>query len=249
MTQKFSIGERRNFLLKEGAEHLSNVELLKILRKTNTPLNPESITLDLMHRLLDHNNNLSQMEEAASDWCGYIEELKKTNEVMVKASIELQRRALTDILKKNNALSFSELTRYFLKAEFSERGSEVLGGLFLNQYYQLLGFEYLFYDSIDDTYILHQNIIYKEILFNAERYGGVAVILARNNLSSETNPTFFDIELTQWFIKELGVTSVQLLDYWIISDKVQISLAKQGIMDSLKYLGFAKSICNIKGRN
>jgi DNA repair protein RadC len=102
MTQKFTIGERRNFLLKEGAEHLSSVELLKVLGETN-PLTPESVTLDLMHRLLDDNANLSQMKKTASDWCGYLEELTTTNEIMVKASIELQRRALMDVLKKNNA--------------------------------------------------------------------------------------------------------------------------------------------------
>jgi DNA repair protein RadC len=234
MAQKFSINERRNFLLKEGAEHLSNVELLKILRKTKFQ-NPETAILDLTHQLLENQDNLSRMEEAAFDWCNYIQELTENLKVLVKASSEFQRRALTDILKKNNALLFSDLTRYFLKAEFSECGSEVLGGLFLNQDYQMLGFEYLFYDSIDDTITTHQHTIYKEILLNAGRYSATKVIVARNNLSSETNPTPFDIELIKWLDKELRV-SVPLLDYWIISDKVQISLAKQGIIGSLKSL-------------
>jgi DNA repair protein RadC len=239
MARKFSINERRNFLLKEGAEHLSNVELLKILRKTKFQ-NPETAILDLTHQLLENQDNLSRMEGAASDWCNYLQELTENLEVLVKASGELQRRALTDVLKKNNALLFSELTRYFLKAEFSECGSEVLGGLFLNQDYQMLRFEYLFYDSIDDTYSSHQNTIYKEILLNAERYSALAVIVARNNLSSETNPTPFDIELIKWLGKKLRV-SVPLLDYWIISNKVQISLAKQGIIGSLKPLNFEDS--------
>jgi DNA repair protein RadC len=94
-----------------------------------------------------------------------------------------------------------------LKAEFSECGSEVLGALFLDEYYQLLGFEYLFYDSIGDTITTHKNTIYKEILRHAERYSAFGVIVARNNLSSETNSTSFDIELTKWLCKELYVSA------------------------------------------
>jgi DNA repair protein RadC len=108
MARKFSINERRNFLLKEGAEHLSSVELLTILRKTKFQ-NPETAILDLTHQLLENQDNLYQMEKAASNWCSYLQELTENNEVLVKATFELQRRALTDILKKNNALLFSSL--------------------------------------------------------------------------------------------------------------------------------------------
>jgi DNA repair protein RadC len=106
----------------------------------------------------------------------------------------------------------------------------------------IVRFEYLFYDSIDDTITTHQDAIYKEILLHAERYSALGVIVARNNLSLETNPTPFDIEFVKWLCKELRV-SAPLLDYWIISDKVQISLAKQGLIGSLNHLNFVKSIC------
>jgi DNA repair protein RadC len=64
----------------------------------------------------------------------------------------------------------------------------------------------------------------------AERYSATEIIVARNNLSKEASPTFFDIELARHLTSILSVTSVQLLDHWIIDKGSYISLVKQGVI-------------------
>jgi DNA repair protein RadC len=229
MTQELNSSQLRYRLLKEGASKLSDAELLKILVEIKLR-DPETATLALTRQLLQYPGELFHLLGAVRKWYCDTQEIKEANEASLKVSVEIQRRKLTKVLKNNNALLFSDLIHHFLKSEFSGHDKEVLSGLFLNQQHQMLGFEYLCYGSIDDINTKHQNAVEQEIVINAERYSATEVIVARNNPSKEASPTFFDIELAQYLTSILSVTSVQLLDHWIIDNYSYISLVKQGVI-------------------
>jgi DNA repair protein RadC len=113
--------------------------------------------------------------------------------------------------------------------ELSQRTADVMfSGLFLSQQHRMLGFEDLFQGEYDDTNISHQRAILKEIQQKAKQHKAPFVILVRNSLYSEANPTLADIVLIRKLMRKLHSTGVVLLDCWFVYEDSSLSLAKRG---------------------
>ncbi len=103
MDQKLASSKLYHRLLKEGASKLSNSELIAVLLETTHP-NQEMKTLDLTYQLLNHEGQLRDFLGVMSDWLYYIQDSFEADEALLKASIEVQRRALTKVLRNSNAI-------------------------------------------------------------------------------------------------------------------------------------------------
>jgi DNA repair protein RadC len=67
MAQELTPSNISHRLLKEGAEQLSNTELLAVLKET-TPLIHQIKTLDLAYQLLEFDIGLSHLLETIDNW-------------------------------------------------------------------------------------------------------------------------------------------------------------------------------------
>ena len=103
MDQKLASSELYHRLLKEGVSKLSNSELIAVLLET-TPPNQEMRTLDLTYQLLNYEGQLRDFLGVLSDWLYYTQDIFEADEALLKASIEVQRRALTKVLRNSNAI-------------------------------------------------------------------------------------------------------------------------------------------------
>ena len=103
MDQKLASSKLYHRLLKEGVSKLSNSELIAVLLET-TPPNQEMRTLDLTYQLLNYEGQLRDFLGVMSDWLYYIQDSFEADEALLKASIEVQRRALTKVLRNSNAI-------------------------------------------------------------------------------------------------------------------------------------------------
>ena len=228
MAQELTSSNLCHRLLKEGASKLSDSELVAILLET-TPSGEEMMTLHLARQLLKYDGELCLFLGLVRDWLWYTQESLKPNEAFLKASFEVQRRALIKVLKNCNAILYPDLTRHFLMSELSGRAGSVLSGLFLNQQHRMLGFEDLFCGSYDDTNIYHRDTILKEVKRNIKRYSATEFLMVRShNFSVDATPTPADISLTRWLMRRLRFTGVLLLDYR--SEGSSISSAKQWLI-------------------
>jgi DNA repair protein RadC len=90
-------------LLTEGASKLSNSELMAVLLET-TPPSQEMRTLDLTYQLLNYEGELRQFLGVVSDWLYYTQDIFEADEALLKASIEVQKRALTKVLTNSNPI-------------------------------------------------------------------------------------------------------------------------------------------------
>jgi DNA repair protein RadC len=229
MSQLTSSKLRQRFL-KEGTSKLSNSELIAILLET-TPPAQEMRTLDLTFQLLNYDDELRHFLGLVHEWLWYTQDIFEANEVSLKVSLEVQRRALTKVLKNCSALLYPDLTHHFLMSELSECAGDVMfSGLFLSQQHRMLGLENLFYGEYDDKNLSHQRMILKEIQQKAKRYKAPFVIMARNCLSSEANPTWADTFWIRKLMKKLHSTGVVLLDCWLVCEDSSLSLAKRGLI-------------------
>jgi DNA repair protein RadC len=217
--------------LKKGTSKLPNSELIAILLET-TPPDQEMRTLDLTFQLLNYDDELRHFLGLIHEWLCYTQDIFEANEVSLKVSLEVQRRALTKVLKNRSVLLYPDLTHHFLMLELSELAPDVMfSGLFLNQQHRMMGFEDLFYGDYDNKNPCHQHTILTKIQQKAKRYKAPFVLMARNSLSSEAEqPTLADISLVRWLTKELHFTKVALLDCWIIYEDSSLSLEKEGFI-------------------
>ncbi len=103
MAQELTSSKLYHRLLKEGASKLSDSELIVVLLET-TPPDQEMRTLDLTYQLLKSEPELHDFFEVLSDWLYYTQDIFKADEALLKASLEVQRRALTKVLRDCNAL-------------------------------------------------------------------------------------------------------------------------------------------------
>jgi DNA repair protein RadC len=228
MTEQELILYNIRSLLEIGVSRLPNTALVGVLMKA-APSVLGMKTLDLSCQLLHYQGELPVFLEEVHHWLRYTREIFEGDEALLKASLELQRRALTRVLTNCNAILYFDITSHFLMTELSQHAGDVtFSGLFLSQQHHMLGFEDLFYGEYDDKNISHQHRILKEIQQKAKRYKASFVILVCNCLSSgANNPILADIFLTEWLKRKLHSTGVVLLDCWLVYEDSSLSLAKR----------------------
>jgi DNA repair protein RadC len=230
MVQKLASNKLRHRLLVEGASKLSQMEWIEILLDT-IPLDQEIRILNLMEQLLKYQGELSHFLGLIHEWFYYTQDIFETDEVSLRASLEIQRRGLTKVLKKCNAILHSDITHYFVMSELSQRVTDLtFSGVFLNKQNRLVGFEALFYGGYDDNNPSHQESIFKAIQQKAKQHGTPFVIITRNSLSSEDNPTLAEISLIRLLLTKLFAVKIILLDCWFIYEDSSLSFAKRGLI-------------------
>jgi len=69
-----------------------------------TPPDQEMRILDLTYQLLKYEGGLRDFLGVVSDWLYYTQDIFKADEALLKASLEIQRRALTKVLRDCNAI-------------------------------------------------------------------------------------------------------------------------------------------------
>ncbi|RKZ84276.1 MAG: hypothetical protein DRR19_17940 [Candidatus Parabeggiatoa sp. nov. 1] len=98
MAQELTSSKLSQRLLTEGASKLYNSELIAVLLET-TPLEQRMRILDLTNQLLlKYDGELRDFLGVLSDWLYYTQNLFQADEALLKASLEVQRRALTKVL-------------------------------------------------------------------------------------------------------------------------------------------------------
>ena len=99
MTQELTSSKLYHRLLKEGASKLSDSELMAVLLEATPHEHQEMRTLDLTYQLFKYEGGLREFLGVLSDWLYYTQDIFEADEALLKASIEVQRRALTRVLR------------------------------------------------------------------------------------------------------------------------------------------------------
>lgn len=95
--------------------------------------------------------------------------------------------------------------------------------LFLNQKHRILGYEELFYGTID-TSAVHPREVVKRALF----HNAAAVILGHNHPSGHIVASDNDVSITQRLKVALALIDVTVLDHFVIGDG-HTSMAESGL--------------------
>jgi DNA repair protein RadC len=228
--RKFSIkhwaadDQPRKKLLLNGADTLSNAELLAILINNGIP---DHSALDVARALLQAVNNDLQKLAGLSVKEMVKEKIKGLGEakaISIAAALELGIRRSAGAKKKDHITRSSDIADY-LRASLEYRKQEVFAVVFLNRGNNVTHIEIVSEGGMTGT-VADPRIILKKALEN----DATALILCHNHPSGNLKPSNADEALTQKIKQAAAFFDIRIMDHIIVSNEGFFSFADEGLL-------------------
>ncbi|WP_257820421.1 RadC family protein [Salipaludibacillus agaradhaerens] len=226
MTSSFMIrdvpkSERpRERMLRDGAEALSNQELIALLLRSGTK--SESV-LQLSTRVIQHFNGLTLFKEAQVKELTAIKGIGEAKAIQLLAALELGKRVYHFSSEERYVIRSPEDVAQYMMDEMRQLNQEHFVVLYLNTKNQVLHKETIFIGSLNAS-IVHPREIFRE----AFRYSAASIVCLHNHPSGDPEPSQQDIEVTQRLVESGKMLGIALLDHVIIGDRRFSSLKEKG---------------------
>jgi DNA repair protein RadC len=220
----------RERLLKNGAESLSNVELLAIMLRTGTR---KMNALELARTLLgDSEGRIGGIAAMSIDKLKLLPGIGPAKAATLAAAFELGRRAAVEQgFRSRAAMSSPQAVFRLMYPLVKSIEHEECWALLLNKSNRLISKELLSRGGHDSTIIDNRMVIRKALEKKA-----TGVILVHNHPSGVPTPSAEDIRQTQALTKALRTCDLHLLDHVVIGDNAYYSFADEEMVD------FSKSV-------
>lgn len=220
---EWPLAERpREKLLEQGANALSEAELLAILIRTGTR---GRSALDVARNLLIRFGSLRSLMTADKARVCAEPGLGPTRYAALQAALELARRHYQELMTTGSALSNPRATREFLRMRLRDLPHEVFCCVYLDNRNRVIGFEELFRGTIDGASVHPREVVKQALARNA-----AAVILAHNHPSGVAEPSQADELVTRRLKEALALVDIRLLDHLVIGDAACESFAERGLL-------------------
>ena len=138
---------------------------------------------------------------------------------------ELATRAALAGVRRGPYLDSTGTVRRYLNWRLGGMQQEVFGLILLNARHHVLGIEYLFYGSVDRSFVYTREVVKCCMQRNA-----AAVVLFHNHPSGDTHPSQLDKDLTRRVTTLLEEIEVEVVDHMIIGDIGVVSMADLGMI-------------------
>jgi DNA repair protein RadC len=126
-------------------------------------------------------------------------------------------------LERGAAMTDPQVAGNYCAGKLREFDREVFGVLFLDSRHRMVGFELLFFGTIDGA-----EVYPREVARAALRLNAAALIICHNHPSGSTEPSAADRAVTLRLRDALAMLEIRLLDHFIIGDGPPTSLAARG---------------------
>lgn len=222
MVRDYPLEERpRERMVKDGADKLSNQELLAILLRTGTQ--QESV-FSLAGRILQKMGSIRRLSEASIDELKKIKGIGTAKAVQIKAGVELGRRVAIKQSSLVTIRSPQDAAQYLMELLKLEQ-QEKFYVLYLNTKNQVVYEKAVFVGSLNAS-IVHPREVFKE----AVKWSAASIIVSHNHPSGDPDPSREDIEVTKRLVEAGTILGIECLDHIIIGDGRFISLKEKGFV-------------------
>lgn len=223
MMKDVHIADRpRERLIRQGAESLSNQELIAILLGSGTK--QESV-LHLANRVLTFFEQIHELKNATIEEIMSIKGIGKAKAVQLLAAVELGRRLSQQQTEERYTIRSPQDAASYLMPDMTSLKQEHFVVLFLNVKNQVLHKQTIFIGSLNAS-IVHPREIFRE----AVKRSAASIICAHNHPSGNPSPSSEDIDVTKRLIESGLIMGIEILDHVIIGDHKFISLKEKGYM-------------------
>ena len=213
----------REKLLSNGAENLSNSELLAILIHHGSK---EKTAVDLAKEILRlGKDNLNELGKLSIKELMKIKGIGEAKAITIAAALELgRRRQAASSLEKSVVSSSSDIAIY-LQTRLKDYRHEVFAVLFLNRANKINHFQIVSEGGITGT-VADPRVILKKAL----EEDAVSIILCHNHPSGSLKPSKADEVLTDKIKEAAAYLDIKVLDHIIVSDDGYYSFADEGLL-------------------
>ncbi|AYQ28521.1 MULTISPECIES: DNA repair protein RadC [unclassified Polaromonas] len=213
----------REKLLARGPAALSDAELLALLLRTGMP---GKNVLQMGQELLDTFGGLAGLLHTTAGDLQRIKGLGGTaKRAQLIAVLELARRALAETLKEKPVFDTPRAVRDYLQLQLGSRQHEVFAVLFLDSQHCLIALEELFRGTLTQTSVYPREVVVRALALNA-----ASVVLAHNHPSGTAKPSRADEALTQTLKAALALVDVRVLDHFVVTSNLAVSMAELGLL-------------------
>jgi DNA repair protein RadC len=212
----------RERMMIDGAEALSDAELLAILLRTGTR---NESAVNLANRILRECGGLRQLVDMSIAELTNIRGVGPAKAVQLRAGIELGRRLARRAASDRPAIRKPEDAAKLVMEDLRSELKEHFVCLFLNTKNQVLARETLSVGTLNAS-LVHP----REVFRAAIKRGSASIICLHNHPSGDPTPSPEDIALTRRLQEAGALIGIDVLDHIVIGDGRFISLKEQGYL-------------------
>lgn len=212
----------REKFLHHGASSLSDAELLALFIRVGVK---GRTALDISRELLQRFGGLRGLMRAPLAELRRVPGLGDSKCIQIFAAREIGERYLAEELRAGPALESPRDAERYIVMRLRDAAVEVFGCVFLDNRHRVLGYEDLFYGTINGASVHPREVVKKVLAKNA-----AAVIVAHNHPSGVAEPSRADISLTRRLRESLALIDVKLLDHLVVGNGECVSLSERGLL-------------------
>lgn len=213
----------RERLLRQGAQSLSDAELLAIFLRSGSQ---QHSAVELARLMIQHYGSLGPILNAKLEELSQFHGIGATKYAQLMAVKELGKRYIKHQLSQNALqIDSSELLLDFLRFEFLGESQEVFGVLCLDAHLRKINFKKLFFGSINSCEISINQLLRYAISEHAS-----ALVIAHNHPFGKAAASPADLALTQQIHHACSLLEIRLIDHCIISAEGYFSFAEHGLI-------------------
>ncbi|WP_184403499.1 RadC family protein [Geomicrobium halophilum] len=212
----------RERLVKEGAERLSNQELIAIILRTGTR---SETVLQLANRVLREFDGIMMLKDASLEELQAMKGIGQVKAVGLRAALELGKRIHTAREGERYVIRTPEDVSDYVMEEMRFLSQEHFVAIYLNTKNQVLHKKTIFIGSLNAS-IVHPREVFKEAL----RRSAASIVCLHNHPSGDPAPSKEDSEVTKRLVECGKILGIDVLDHIIIGDLQYASLRELGII-------------------
>ena len=210
----------REKLLARGVDALSDAELLAIILR-NGARGGDAVTT--ARAALRRAGGLRPLLELDKQRFATLPGYGSSAYCAIQAGLELGRRYVYSTLEREGPLLNPAAATEFLVSRMKAYRREVFACLLLDARHRVIGFNELFFGSIDAATVHPREVVKCCLTYNA-----AAVILAHNHPSGVAEPSQSDRSITRRIVDAAQLVDVTVLDHLIVGEIDTVSLAERG---------------------
>ena len=219
--KKWPESERpRERILKQGAQALSDAELLAVLLR-NGKSGEDAISL--ARRILSQFGSLRKLMSASADDLCRISGIGPAKATQLIAACELAVRRSNEKVAGADMVKSPESVYETITESLRDLKDEVFTALFLNKKNELVEMRQIARGTPDKVTIYPRQIVEMCLSIGASK-----LVLAHNHPSGSTEPSAKDIQLTVKLCEGLKFIDVELLDHIIVGKENFRSMKRDG---------------------
>jgi DNA repair protein RadC len=209
----------RERLVREGAQALSNPELLAIFLRVGVR---GKSAVELGQDMLRHFGSLQDLFHSSLEDFSKVKGLGLAKYAQLQAVLELARRAGAEQFARESLCS-PDTVKTYLRNKFGCQPHESFVVLFLDVKNRLIDSQEMFTGTLT-----HTSVYPREVVKAALRRNAAGVMLAHNHPSGVCEPSDADLRLTNALVQALALIDVRVLDHFVVAGTHVHSFAENG---------------------